>query len=248
MTIDRAFSTFLVEWFLILASASVLISRFIPILNPLLYYGKVYASQTDNLSRLPSPLQFFLSLVVPKSWFTHFYVVSCTVCAIQWFNQPGFVLGLMTIQSIRRLVECVFIEKSSPHAKIHVSHYIVGILFYISVGLAVDAGEPQNFNLGSSIIFVACSIEQARCHLILASLKKYSLPQTSLFRFLACPHYLMEIGIYAAFVIADPENPVLWLILMWVAINLSVSAEQTRIFYAKRYRKAPKFAIFPGIF
>jgi 3-oxo-5-alpha-steroid 4-dehydrogenase 3 len=75
------------------------------------------------------------------------------------------------------------------------------------------------------------------------------LPTMGLFCIVACPHYLMEIGIYLSMALVYPQSLVLWACFVWTAINLSVSAEQTRYFYLGKFdHRVPKYAIFPNLF
>lgn len=81
---------------------------------------------------------------------------------------------------------------------------------------------------------------QHRCHKHLASLVKYSLPDLGLFRHLVCPHYSCECLIYLSLaVVAAPEghwcNRTVLSVLMFVAVNLGVTAHGTRNWYLEKF-------------
>lgn len=85
-------------------------------------------------------------------------------------------------------------------------------------------------------------IMQYRCHEQLAALKKYSLPDRGMFRYLVCPHYTCECMIYLSLaIIAAPEgqwwNKTLVSVLMFVAVNLGVTAHGTKNWYMAKFER-----------
>ncbi|KAH6592844.1 hypothetical protein BASA50_007800 [Batrachochytrium salamandrivorans] len=65
---------------------------------------------------------------------------------------------------------------------------------------------------------------------------RYPLPCGSWFRFVACPHYLFEIIIYASFVIlSGMKDGSAWTVLIWVTCDLAVSANLQWNWYKKIY-------------
>lgn len=81
---------------------------------------------------------------------------------------------------------------------------------------------------------------QHRCHGHLAGLKKYSLPDTGLFRYLICPHYTCECLLYLSLAVAAaPDgqlcNQTLASALIFVAANLGVTAHGTRNWYIEKF-------------
>lgn len=81
---------------------------------------------------------------------------------------------------------------------------------------------------------------QHKCHAELASLKKYSLPQGGMFRYLVCPHYTCEIIIYASLaVLASPQgllyNRTLVCAAMFIAVNLGATASGTKEWYIGKF-------------
>lgn len=240
--------------FLIIATVSVVAASGIDVLKPFLYYGKVQQEwqQSGGNETRKDPVKFVTEkFTVPKSWFIHFYVVYVGVCCVVGWVEPEartLFWGLSMIQSMRRLMECFFLERPNPKALIQVTHYAVGLMFYLCQGVAMWE-QPQTRSYEAVALFTFCSIGQCRTHVHLCSLKKYTLPR---FKVVSCPHYLAEIGIYASFVLLIPQSAVLWLSLVWVIINLSASAKQTQIYYRTKFRdqmqQQPQYAIIPFVF
>jgi len=81
---------------------------------------------------------------------------------------------------------------------------------------------------------------QHDCHMYLAGLKKYTLPQRYLFRLIVCPHYTSECLIYLAIaIVAAPEgqslNKTVLAGLAFVVSNLAVTADSTRKWYVEKF-------------
>lgn len=95
-------------------------------------------------------------------------------------------------------------------------------------------------SLVATVLFLWAWVNQHLCHKHLAGLKKYSLPNEGLFRFLVCPHYTCECLIYLSMAVAGaPEgtlyNTTLMYGLAFVVVNLGVTAGQTRKWYADKF-------------
>lgn len=99
-------------------------------------------------------------------------------------------------------------------------------------------------------------VNQYRCHKHLAGLKKYSLPTAGMFRHYICPHYTCECLLYLSMAIATAPryawfNRTLVCALIFVAINLGVTASGTRKWYVERFgigSVAMKWNMVPFIF
>jgi len=94
--------------------------------------------------------------------------------------------------------------------------------------------------------------EAATCH----GVGIYALPRGGWFQLVSCPHYLAEILIYLSLTILtelerQPNNDnsfLSWLLLLWVTVNLSVSALESHAWYEQRfpdYSKLGRRAIIP---
>ncbi|KAI1393458.1 uncharacterized protein F4822DRAFT_13814 [Hypoxylon trugodes] len=106
------------------------------------------------------------------------------------------------------------------------------------------------------LIFLSSWVMQYRCHRYLARLKKYSLPEDGLFRYLVCPHYTCECVLYASLaLVAAPKdqlyNRTLVCAVLFVAVNLGVTAKGTKKWYGEKFGREKvqgKWAMIPGIF
>lgn len=83
---------------------------------------------------------------------------------------------------------------------------------------------------------------QHDCHAYLASLKKYTLPEHPAFSLALCPHYFAECLIYVALsIIAAPSghfiNRTIFCALIFVTINLGVTADGTKTWYEQKFGK-----------
>lgn len=251
---------------LVLMTSSIFLARTVPELKIFLLYGKTQMESNESTFDLQI-IQWFSKVYVPKRYFAHFYIVSSclssSLLACCYFrNSPVSINGLaftimVAIQGLRRTTECIFLEKSHKDAVIHISHYAVGILFYVIVNtiaylsLYCFSSETSTFCiLLSSAIFTSGSVLQSFFHHHLSTLVKYTLPTLGLFRYVACPHYFAEIIIYLALLPVTPRElqRTILLLLLWVAVNLSASAEQTIQFYRKKFSNPPPHAIIPYLY
>ena len=81
---------------------------------------------------------------VPKRWFTAFYVVGA--CANAWVllgpalrgsHHVGLCSWLFQVQVLRRLHECLFVSRTSPAARMHALHLVLGLTYYAAVPLTI---------------------------------------------------------------------------------------------------------------
>ena len=118
----------------------------------------------ESSGRLSRLMDWLASLRVPHSWFTHFYIISAA-SSLFWaielvrkglvfrylselyldnavgepsmaIDQVVLVWALMAIQSSRRLYECITLTKPTI-SKMSGVAYILGILFYLAMGMVV---------------------------------------------------------------------------------------------------------------
>lgn len=242
---------------LLVLAASIVFVRFVPQLNTFLLYGKTL--DRKNVSKDSPFLRTAATLYVPKRWFAHFYIVIFLAAMALWYraiyySRSSYILLIFfSVQSARRLWESFYVERMSPHAKMHVFHYIAGLFFYFCVTqLVVTSRNTQGlfnvYSLALSFAFAYLSYTQYTYHRYLATLVKYSLPQKGLFKVVACPHYLCEVLIYALFLAVDPSNLLAQAISIFTVVNLTISAEQTKLHYQAKFPKnAPKFGIVPWV-
>ncbi|KAH0541352.1 hypothetical protein FGG08_004190 [Glutinoglossum americanum] len=89
-------------------------------------------------------------------------------------------------------------------------------------------------------IFLFASGVQHDCHRYLTSLEKYTLPDLPIFRTFICPHYTAECLIYLSLaILAAPEgslvNATIFTALVFTTVNLGVTAELSREWYAMKF-------------
>jgi 3-oxo-5-alpha-steroid 4-dehydrogenase 3 / polyprenol reductase len=93
--------------------------------------------------------------------------------------------------------------------------------------------------LAIPLFFIASGL-QHDSHVYLASLKKYTLPERRLFRWILCPHYTCECAIYLALtILTAPQGQVLnktvSTALIFTVANLAITANSTRAWYAQKF-------------
>ncbi|OAA57856.1 3-oxo-5-alpha-steroid 4-dehydrogenase [Niveomyces insectorum RCEF 264] len=189
--------------------------------------------------------------------------------------------GLEALQAARRLYEHAAVLRPSQ-SKMNAAHWIMGLVFYVCMSVAVwveGAGAivatkqaaysaflpsvaPMHqtavwakVGLGA-LLFLLASLAQHRCHAHLASLKKYTLPDDRLFRYVVCPHYTCEILLYLSLsVVAAPTghlfNRTLLSSVFFVVPCLGVTADRTKQWYMDRFgaeQVASKWKMLPFLF
>ncbi|KAL4871566.1 hypothetical protein BDV12DRAFT_206273 [Aspergillus spectabilis] len=247
--------------------------------------SKSTSTSPASASPVTHALDYVATLRVPHSYFTQFYVIS-VLSSIFWalqllshgsafqaiatrispehlqhaisINQVMLCCGLMLIQGVRRLHECLSFSKPSS-SKMWFVHWLAGLGFYLAAAVAVwieGAGTVlsyelslDTFRLTSSFsgrtllsipVFILASGIQHDCHHYLFSLKKYTLPIHPVFSRILCPHYTAECVIYLSLaVLGAPHgeivNKTLLSVVVFVAVNLGITASITREWYRQKF-------------
>ncbi|KAK3953543.1 hypothetical protein QBC32DRAFT_369310 [Pseudoneurospora amorphoporcata] len=155
-------------------------------------------------------------------------------------GQVGLAWTMMFLQGSRRLYEDSLVHGKSK-STMWIVHWVLGLSYYLVTGVAVwvegsgatNYGMPLFKTLVAIAMFLYASVNQYSCHIHLAGLKKYSLPELGLFRYLICPHYFCECLVYLSLaIVAAPKgellNKTLLCALAFVVVNLGVTASGTR--------------------
>lgn len=108
----------------------------------------------------------------------------------------------------------------------------------------------------ASVLFFLACYSQNKCHRYLASLKKYTLPDKGSFRRLVCPHYTYECLLYVALAMAAAPpgktfNKTMLSGLLFIVVNLSITANTTKTWYAGKFgqdKVAGKWRIIPFLY
>lgn len=240
---------FLINIALASMTVSVLLAACIPSFDSFFKYGKTLPSKPISHSlHLPYDFQ---DIYVPKIWFTHFYIIHFLLSIINILvffivdyanknvcSDLQLIICFNLIQSGRRLYECLYVSKFSNTAKIHIFHYLVGVIFYTSINIIPLLMHYTNEELPlqyskcilSILLFITASYDQYNNHNLLANQKKYTLPTTALFKYVVCPHYFDEVLIYLSIFIIKPTIS-FFIVFAWVFINLTISAQHSYKFY-----------------
>lgn len=173
-------------------------------------------------------------------------------------HQVFLCWALMLIQGARRLYECKAFAKPSA-SRMWFVHWLVGLAFYLAVSVALwieGAGallshkvilDDLKVTIAPSLrtfvcipLFLIASGIQHDCHHYLFSLKKYTLPTHPIFRRIVCPHYTAECVIYLSLALlgapkGEVVNKSLLSALVFVVINLGVTAANTRHWYMRKF-------------
>lgn len=267
-TPDLIFQNFSMLPYVVLAyflsvSFVILLTKAVPDLNKLLHYGKVSQVEISHGSAEKSDLAKLVDklaqLTVPKTWFLHFYIVFASTQWLQVLSDPKSVLRrskylavwlLLTVQATRRLAESFALTNWGNKLRMHVSHYMVGIFYYLGVSLTCWLGlrsDKSEFEVGAVdlmilLTFVLFAVDQFQNHRHLALLVKYSVPKFRFFRLVSCAHYMDEICIYFSVLLLvlvhGPFSEVDFAFLtswIFVVVNLSVSASETWNYYKVKF-------------
>ena len=197
---SREFTTI----FLVLAAVSIAVP-FIPLLQDLLCHGKRQKVKEVSDDQGSATLKMIpvkaVLLAVPKSFFTHMYIVGsivggyCCFYACSLFaSSPTILAGSVAVQGtimfeihcLRRLFECIYITEYGT-SSMDVSAYVVGIYHYLVTPTCImcsllhtdtkmSGGEDQPYQiyvrLLSFSLYCIGNISQNQCHRILYQLKK----------------------------------------------------------------------------
>ncbi len=137
----------------------------------------------------------------------------------------------------------IIIDSSVPSQHQPLTGAILGALLSEPARGGRDLGIPGLGTLAAVTLFQFAWLRQYRCHKHLAGLKKYSLPEGGMFRFFVCPHYTCECLIYLSMALAAAPagllfSPTLLSALLFVSVNLGVTAAGTRIWYIEKFGAA----------
>uniref|UniRef100_L2G829 Polyprenal reductase n=1 Tax=Colletotrichum fructicola (strain Nara gc5) TaxID=1213859 RepID=L2G829_COLFN len=220
---------------------------------------------------------------IPHAWFMHFYVASIAGSAFWAFEylrngpflrliaarqaqsaspamsleQTILIWALMALQGSRRLYECFFVMKPGSSKMCLFARIITG--FHAALRASPECNLGALLSLHSFIgvaMYLYGWTMQNWCHKHLASLKKYSLPEQGLFRYLVCPHYTCECLLYLGLAIAAaPQgqmiNRTLLSAFWFIVANLGTTADGTKEWYAQKFgaeKVASKWKMIPFLF
>ncbi|KAF2745272.1 3-oxo-5-alpha-steroid 4-dehydrogenase-like protein [Sporormia fimetaria CBS 119925] len=198
-------------------------------------------------------LDYLATFRVPHRFFFHFYLVSLMSQVLWQRYGASHIINVsqgvqvawvhMLFQGLRRLAESlIFMSKSK--STMWFGHYVLGLLFYLTVTVAIWIEEPtppMREQLLSLSVLV-CQGLQFSFHEHLHHLRQEGTYQIPKFRFssLLCPHYTCEVLIYLhlSILAAPPGRLVNFTLLtatLMVGVNLAVTASGTKLWYEQRF-------------
>ncbi|XP_066141482.1 polyprenol reductase [Euwallacea fornicatus] len=176
---------------------------------------------------------------------------------------------LMTIQVYRRLYDTQKISVFGNNSKLNLTHYVIGLIHYPGVILAILSEAPLFANSPSTIaeapinllsttlsdkiavlIFWLAWKHQFICTKILANLRKdkngntvnseYKLPQGDWFDYLTAPHQTTEIVMYCCITWILWSNITWFFIFTWVLANQIETILLSHWWYQEKFEDFPK--------
>ncbi|XP_076468210.1 polyprenal reductase-like isoform X2 [Babylonia areolata] len=205
---------------------------------------------------------------------------------IDWLQYPAGDTGLTDVvpvlltltlevaQVVRRSYETFFVNVFSRGASMTLLHYLLGFVFYLSIGPcvltgtdfrhlrapdAIDAMDGMVY-LTAVVIFLSASVVQHQSFRTLAALRMagkdqgskprstYPLPSGGLFELVSCPHFLAEILIYFSFcVVFRFCNVALLSLFIFVLVNQVLAALLNHQWYCRHFPvvRETRCAVFP---
>ncbi|CAH0717475.1 unnamed protein product, partial [Brenthis ino] len=186
-------------------------------------------------------------------------------------------LSLLTIQCIRRCYETYYLQVFAKSSKMNLSHYLVGLVHYFAVIVAVVGQAPlfcgpHNqekvtwndtktliLSVPCTIIFLRAWYEQYKSNIIFANLRKdkksgevvteeHKIPHGRLFEHISSPHRLCEIILYIVLVLLIPTRT-FFCIFLWVIANQVQTAIHAHAWYKKTFKDYPsnRTALIPKV-
>ncbi|PJF18504.1 hypothetical protein PSACC_01675 [Paramicrosporidium saccamoebae] len=195
--------------------------------DPLVTHGKVSLSS---------------SLQLPKQYFTYFYMVGI-VASTALLSFQGIQDWLLLVHLTRRMGETIVLPYSA-NSRMHIIHGLVGISYYPVLVLTFLLCKVHfQFHPIATLALVALNIWQHYLHRLLYESRQKGeyLPLGDLFlefRYTLCPHYMLEIAMYAWFAYLSGWSTLMVLNLAFVSANLYISAQSTLYWYLQRFPEA----------
>lgn len=256
-------------YFVVTISAICVVPLWSERLQPLVVYGKTSTSRPQSKDK--SIITSLAAWQVPRSWFKHFYLLSTAIGilnCIRCLQLPTYSclnVFLYVTHSIRRTLETCCLERPSG-SSMWVGHYLIGLTFYTFTNLAMilasqkDAAQMRSDHSGGLIWTFICIIiyfcSQAAQHDVHRRLANYRAkcspgqyvnPSGGLFRYFVAPHYTAEIMIYLSLAFLNGAEVCLYLVALWSALTLSVSARETDVWGRKQFKDwGNRWLVMPG--
>ena len=187
--------------------------------------------------------------LVPKRWFSSFYLCALILIIILSSNRIQPMLLFLGIHVYRRFFETLLIMPYSDDSKMHITHLLMGYTFYMAVTLAYFSQPINRISSQWVAIFLILNGLQMDAHFVLGTLRKDSsshskIPRVRMFKYMLCPHYLIEILLYVHFCSLSP-NILTLSCLLFVTTNLAISSRLTAVWHKRKFGEDDRFALIP---
>mmetsp|Transcript_9865 Transcript_9865/g.26936 ORF Transcript_9865/g.26936 Transcript_9865/m.26936 type:complete len:310 (-) Transcript_9865:46-975(-) len=215
---------------------------------------------TSTVSRLHRIID---RLWIPKSYFRYFYLLATANWILIYglaqrrcfpmssdptkhYHIPTTIAIPMFAHCLRRTYECYYIHRW--RSNMHIASFLLGIFYYTLLPWAFlqDDSIDATANVISMSLHIYFQYEQYRHHELLSQLRQqnhnaaqYHLPMRQrFFRYVSCPHYLMEVLLYASLIFALPFDSINRRhcgLLLWVCVSLSINALHSQTWYRQTF-------------
>lgn len=235
--------------------------------NYITLHGKLRIIQNlGNAKRISTKIKSInaiLEMSVNKGWFCYFYLTGLIVTvACIYFSKKNYRILFFLLHVIRRLFEEVFISRhDTKYSRMNIFIFLFGLSYYIVMPITIVTTEDirKDCLALQLVMFGVFSLIQHKTHVILSntrdkSSEEYGIPYGSMFKFISCPHYLSEIGIYLSLffdIMFDPGLLHIKTCLLYVIVCMYFNAIRTHKWYINYYKESyiclNRKAIFPFI-
>ena len=244
--------------FYLLLTLLCFISTLHPSLSNLSLHGQSLYRYQPSKSNLLNKL---LLLPISKRCFKHFYFLGLLISFILSLTpHRSLTLSLFFLHCLRRLAECLFVQVITPHSRMSLSAYLLGLSFYTVTPFIYLSPVTSTSQFLPMLSFATFSFLQYYSHSQLAALRvappptdPYPPPPTTvLFRYSLHPHYFCEIMLYLSLlythttptytsILATPAACV----VLWCYVSLTVSGHRATA-HLDEQTVAGRNAVFPA--
>ncbi|EAA20926.1 dfg10 protein [Plasmodium yoelii yoelii] len=153
------------------------------------------------------------NIIISKKYFSHFYFLGLIINSailLQDINEASRnnynayehiskTNIMFEIHLLRRLLEQIFVVKTTSKSVMHILSYFLGISFYLVTPFSLHNNNIHKITVYDSHVRLA----KLRSKALKNNELPYKVPYGGLFDFVSCPHYFSEILIYFSFFLSN---------------------------------------------